>query len=58
MGRPAVVPAPRFALKMDMGQLAEEALLASSRVIPRRLEEDGYTWTFPELQPALADVTG
>lgn len=53
LGRPAILPAPRFALKLAMGELADEALLCSSRVVPGRLEAAGYTWKWPELAPAL-----
>jgi len=58
LGRPAVLPAPRLALKLAMGELADEALLASQRVVPTRLEETGYSWSFPELSGALKDVLG
>jgi uncharacterized protein (TIGR01777 family) len=58
LGRPAVLPAPRFALKLALGELADEALLASQRVIPTRLEAAGFSWSFPELSAALTDVVG
>ena len=56
LGRPAFVPAPRLALKMALGEFAEEALLASSRVVPSRLEAAGYEFAWPALAPALEDV--
>lgn len=58
--RPAVVPVPAFALKLAMGaELAEEALLASARVVPRRLQaEEGFRFRHPELPGALADLLG
>jgi uncharacterized protein (TIGR01777 family) len=58
LGRPARIPVPRLALKLAMGELADEALLASQRVIPDRLAAAGYSWAFPELSGALADVLG
>ncbi|MEL6350093.1 MAG: DUF1731 domain-containing protein, partial [Myxococcota bacterium] len=59
LGRPAVVPAPAFALKLAMGrQMAEEALLSSVRVQPKRLMDAGFHFAYPELGPALADLLG
>lgn len=54
--RPAVLPAPAFALKLAMGQMADEALLAGQRVRPARLEAEGYTFRHPQLEGALRDV--
>ena len=56
LGRPAVLPAPRLALRLALGEFAEEALLVSTRVVPSRLEADGYSFTWPALAPALRDV--
>ena len=54
--RPAVLPAPRFALKAAFGELADEALLSSSRVVPERLLADGYAFRWTDIDAALADV--
>ena len=54
--RPAVLPLPGFALKVAFGQLADEALLGSSRAAPARLLAEGFTFQHPELGPALATV--
>lgn len=54
--RPAVLPAPAFALKLAMGQMAEEALLGGQRVRPARLEATGYTFRHPRLEAALRDA--
>jgi uncharacterized protein (TIGR01777 family) len=53
LGRPAVVPIPAFALRLALGEMADEALLASARVLPRRLEQAHFTFRFPELRAAL-----
>ncbi|MEZ4247777.1 MAG: TIGR01777 family oxidoreductase [Polyangiales bacterium] len=54
--RPTFLPVPRFAAKLAFGsELAEEALLASARVVPRVLSERGFTWRFASLDRALAD---
>ena len=53
LGRPTIVPLPAFAAKLVLGQMAQDLLLASTRVVPRRLTESGFTFQFPELEPAL-----
>lgn len=40
--RPAFLPAPGFALRLAFGEMADAALLASTRVRPKRLEELGF----------------
>lgn len=55
--RPAVLPLPAFALRALFGEAAV-VLLASQRVEAARLRELGFTFAFPALEPALADVVG
>ena len=52
--RPAVLPAPAFALRMAMGMMADEALLASARVVPRRLMDAGFQFAQPAIEQVLA----
>ena len=52
--RPAIIPAPAFALRLAMGQMADEALLASARVMPKRLLEAGFRFAQPTVENALA----
>lgn len=58
LGRPALLPAPAFALRAALGPMADEMLLASQRMVPRRLTETGYGFRTPELEPALRHVLG
>jgi uncharacterized protein (TIGR01777 family) len=59
LGRPTILPAPAFALKLAMGaQMAEELLLSSQRVLPTRLEASGFTFDYAELGAALRHVLG
>lgn len=51
--RPAVLPAPALALRLLLGEMADELLLASTRVLPRRLQSSSYTFADAELEPAL-----
>jgi uncharacterized protein len=56
MHRPAVVPAPAFALKFALGELAEALLLASQRVMPSRLQQLGHKFQHANLSSALTAV--
>lgn len=51
--RPVVVPLPRFAARLLFGEMADELLLASTRVEPARLLATGYRFRFPGLEDAL-----
>jgi uncharacterized protein len=51
--RPGVLAAPAFGLRLLLGELAEELLLSSLRVRPAAALASGYTFRFPELEPAL-----
>ncbi len=52
LGRPAVLPVPRLALRLAFGELSE-ALLDSQRVIARSAAESHYPFVYPRLGPAL-----
>jgi hypothetical protein len=54
LSRPTPLPVPAFALRLAVGrEMADALLLASARVVPRRLEETGYSFRYPELEGAL-----
>jgi uncharacterized protein (TIGR01777 family) len=53
--RPALLPVPGFALKVALGGFSTE-ILGSKRVLPKRLNEAGFTFDFPHLAPALAKL--
>jgi uncharacterized protein len=57
LGRPSVLPAPAFALRLVLGELAD-VVLSSQRVVPRRALALGYRHRFPELRQALHDLLG
>jgi hypothetical protein len=54
--RLAVLPAPRFALRMAFGEMADEALLTSERVVPKKLNELSYRFRYPNLRDALREL--
>jgi hypothetical protein len=56
--RPAVFPAPAFALRLLLGEMAQPLLLASQRVRPERLLELGYNFRHERLEPALQEMIG
>ena len=51
--RPAIFPAPAFALRLMLGEMADALLLGSQRVRPEKLLESGYKFRFEKLEPAL-----
>jgi len=58
LSRPTLFPVPAFALRLAVGEMADALLLASARVVSRRLEETGYRFRFPELSGALRHLLG
>jgi uncharacterized protein (TIGR01777 family) len=58
LGSPAIFPLPAFAARLILGEMANELLLASTRVNPSRLLASGYEFRFPDLAGALRHVLG
>jgi NAD dependent epimerase/dehydratase family enzyme len=56
MHRPSIFPAPAFALRVALGEMADALLLSSQRVLPSSLEKAGYRFSHPELISALTAV--
>jgi len=56
--RPALLPAPAFAFRMALGEMADALLLSSQRVVPRKLEEMGFQFQHPDLASALSAILG
>jgi len=54
MHRPAIFPAPAFALRLLLGEMADALLLASQRVAPQKLQRLGCPFLHPDLSAALA----
>ncbi len=58
LGRPARLSVPASVLRFLLGEMADELLLSSARVLPARLEESGYRFRFRALEPALRYLLG
>jgi uncharacterized protein len=56
LGRRALAPVPSFVLRSIYREMAEETLLASTRVRPQRLLDVGFHFNHPTLNEALAAV--
>lgn len=57
LGRPAIVPVPAFALRLALGEMADELLLGSLRVIPEKLLNSRFEFRSPDLRAALSFAT-
>jgi uncharacterized protein (TIGR01777 family) len=57
LGRPHWLPVPRWALRIALGKIAD-VLLAGGRVSSEKVIQAGFTFRFPELEPALRDLIG
>ncbi|MEC7228186.1 MAG: DUF1731 domain-containing protein, partial [Candidatus Latescibacterota bacterium] len=58
LGRPTLFPAPVFALRMALGEMADEALLSSQRVEPAKLLAADFTFSLPDVDSALSAELG
>jgi uncharacterized protein len=55
--RPTLLPVPAFALRLALGELAGQ-LLDSRRVVPRAAQQRGFSFMYPDLEPALRAALG
>jgi len=56
LSRPTVLPMPAFAARLALGQMADELLLASARVLPKKLLDSPFRFEHPTLDDALRHV--
>jgi len=56
--RLALFPAPAFALRLVLGEMADHVLLASTKVDPQRLQDTGFSFQFPAIDGALRHLLG
>ena len=56
--RPAILPVPRVAVRLMLGEFADEALLASQRTLPRGLQQAGFVFKNVEIESTLRALLG
>ncbi len=54
--RPTIMPMPAFGARLAFGEMANDLLLASTRVEPKKLLDAGYHFQYPELEDALKHI--
>lgn len=54
--RPAILPAPAFALRLALGEMADELLLASQRAVPEKAVRGGFRFEYERIDEALEAV--
>jgi uncharacterized protein (TIGR01777 family) len=54
--RPSFMPAPAFALRLLLGEMADAMILSGQRVLPRAAERGGFTFRHAALEPALRAI--
>jgi uncharacterized protein (TIGR01777 family) len=54
--RPTVLPVPEFAIKLLFGEMGETLLLQGTRVLPKKLVDNGFEFEFANLETAMKDV--
>jgi uncharacterized protein len=56
MHRPAFIPAPAFALRLLLGEMAHALLLSGQNAVPARALSEGFRFAYPKLDEALAAI--
>ncbi len=56
LNRPAVMPVPGLVLDLKFGKEFGQVLRGGQRVIPKRTQELGYEFSYPDLDAALRDL--
>lgn len=54
--RPALLPAPGFALRLALGEMADALILNGQRVLPARAQALGFQFRFDTVEAALDDI--
>jgi uncharacterized protein len=58
LSRPTALAMPAFAARLAFGEMADEMLLTSQYVVPKRLTDAGFQYQYPELEAALRKYVG
>ena len=54
--RPSFMPAPAFALRLALGEMADAMILNGQRVLPRLAQQSGFTFRYESIDAALAEI--
>ena len=54
--RPALAPAPAFALRLLLGEMADAVILGGQRVLPAKATRAGFQFQYPDLESALQQL--
>ena len=54
--RPALAPAPAFALRLALGEMADAMILSGQRVLPATATRSGFEFRYPDLESALRQI--
>jgi len=56
MHRPAFMPAPAFALRLMLGEMADALLLSGQNAVPAKALREGFQFRYSDLDAALAAI--
>jgi uncharacterized protein len=54
--KPTLISMPSFLIRILFGEMGEELLLKGQKVIPRRLQNEGFKYEYPEIKSALKEI--
>ena len=52
------MPVPGFVMRVMLGEVADELLLAGQKVLPKRLEAAGFSFHYPDIDSAVGQLVG
>jgi uncharacterized protein (TIGR01777 family) len=56
LGRPAILPVPKLAVKLRLGAELGEVATGGQRALPRRAQDEGYVFRYPRIDEAMKDA--
>nr|HMS43976.1 DUF1731 domain-containing protein [Pyrinomonadaceae bacterium] len=56
LGRPTIIPIPAFGIKLLFGEMGERLLLEGCRVLPKKAQDAGFEFQFPNLEDAMKHI--
>ena len=56
--RPALMPAPAFAVRLLLGEMADALILNGQRVLPAKAIAHGFQFAYADIDAALRQIYG